>query len=252
MAVLAFEGSFPILYGTYPVPVGSRIVQGYLARPDNAGTFPAVLLLHDISGITGTEKDLARRLARNGYVTLAVDLYQGRRPPADLDAALAAYTTTSDEAALIAIDEGYQFLQSDDIPWTAKPDVAVVGLDVGGRFALLYAFDNPTAVRAVVVAYTPLGGDEDRTRLLAAVIPRLSVPVLGVFGAEDEKVPVESVDLAAQLAPGGQWLLYEGAGHDFLDPDAPSYHGGAASDAEARMLELLGATMPQPRPAAAG
>ena len=37
-----------------------------------------------------------------------------------------------------------------------------------------------------------------------------------------------------------------------FDPDATSYHGGAASDAEARMLELLGATMPPPRPAAAG
>ena len=134
MAVLAFEGSFPILYGTYPVPVGSTIVQGYLARPDNAGTFPAVLLLHDISGITGTEKDLARRLARKGYVTLAVDLYRGRRSPADLDAAIAAYTATTDQAALLAIDEGYQFLQSEDIPWTAKPDVAVVGLDVGGSF----------------------------------------------------------------------------------------------------------------------
>jgi carboxymethylenebutenolidase len=251
MAVLAFEGNYPILYGTYLVPVGSTIVQGYLARPDNAGTFPAVLLLHDISGITGTEKDLARRLARKGYVTLAVDQYSRRRPPADLDEALDAYAATSDEAALTAIDEGYQFLQSEDIPWTAKPEVSVIGLDIGGRFALLYAFDNP-AVRSVVVAYTPLGGDEDRSRLLGAVIPRLSVPVLGVFGAEDDKVPVESVDLAAQLAPGGQWLLYEGAGHDFLDPDSTSYHAGAANDAEARILELLGATMPQPRPAAAG
>jgi carboxymethylenebutenolidase len=251
MAVLAFEGSFPILYGSYPVPVGTGIVQGYLARPDDSGTFPAVLLLHDISGITGTEKDLARRLARRGYITLAVDLYRQRRPPSGLDAALDAYASTSDEAALIAIDEGYQFLQSEDFPWTAKPDVALVGLDVGGRFALLYAFENP-AVRAVVAAYPPLGGDEDRSRRLGAVLPRLSVPVLGVFGGEDEKVPVESVDVAAQLAPGGQWLLYEGASHDFLDPDAASYHGGAASDAEARMLELLGATMPQPRPAAAG
>jgi carboxymethylenebutenolidase len=251
MAVLAFEGRFPILYGSYPVPVGSSIVQGYLARPDDAGIFPSVLLLHDISGITGTEKDLARRLARRGFVALAVDLYRRRRPPADLDDAFAAYAATKDESALIAIDEGYQFLQSEDVPWTSKPDVALVGLDIGGRFALLYAFDNP-AVRSVVVAYTPLGGDEDRSRPLAAVIPRLSVPILGVFGADDDKVPVESVDLAAQLAPGGQWLLYEGAGHDFLDPDATSYHGGAASDAEARMLELLGATMPPPRPAAAG
>ena len=101
-------------------------------------------------------------------MALAVDLYRRRRPPADLDDALAAYAATNDESALIAIDEGYQFLQSEDVPWTSKPDVALVGLDIGGRFALLYAFDNP-AVRSVVVAYTPLGGDEDRSRPLAAV-----------------------------------------------------------------------------------
>ena len=58
-------------------------------------------------------------------------------------------------------------------------------------------------------------------------------------------VPVEGVDEAQALNGHGVWIRYENVGHDFLDDDSDSYDSGAASDAMARILATLAATLPQ-------
>ena len=86
MAVLSHEGTHPIMYGALPLPFGAGLRTGYLARPDAAGTFPVVLVLPTLDGLTGLEKDLCRMFARSGLVAIAVDFYrQGgeEMPPVD-------------------------------------------------------------------------------------------------------------------------------------------------------------------------
>ncbi len=205
-----------------------------------------VLVLHDIYGLTSHEKDLCRRLARHGLVALGVDLYRGSAPPRDatLDEAVTAYQTLPDDRALRDVDEAYEFLMSPDVPWAVKGPVGLLGIDVGGRLALLYAATHAHVV-AVAAVCAPLAGDEERGYQVAAALREVAVPVLGLYGADDELIPPQSVDVAQQMSPGGRWLLYEGVGHDFLNEQAAGYDRDAATDALVRLTEFLTATLPR-------
>lgn len=237
MAVLAHEGSYSIMYGRFGIPVGIGYRSGYLARPDKAGRYPVVLIAPALSGLSSHERDLCRDLARQGLAALAIDLY--RKPADDPEE---AYRALSDRRALTDFDEAHEFLTSEDVDW-AQPGIGLLGLDVGGRFALALAANRPW-VRSVAVVYTPLTGDDDREIQVAGLLSHLGVPVMGLYGAEDELIQVDTVDEAQRRNESGQWLLYEGAGHDFLDVTSDGYHPDAAADAQARLVEFFQQTLP--------
>jgi dienelactone hydrolase len=79
---------------------------------------------------------------------------------------------------------------------------------------------------------------------VAGYLDNLPIPVLGLYGAADDLVTVETVDEAQRRNEHGQWLLYEGAGHSFLDADASDYQPDAASDASPRLVEFFRSTLP--------
>lgn len=245
MAVLQHEGTIEILYRDFAMPTGARFTTGYLARPDRIGAYPLVMLVPPLRGITSFVKDLARRLARNRYAVLVPDLTRGAHPGPDapFDDLVAAYHRIRVRRALTDIDDAIAFAFADPAGWAREGRVGMVGIDVGGRFAITYAAHRQRQVGALCVAYAPLAGDEDRKFRVADALEMLPMPVLGLYGSEDGLVPPEGVDEAQRRNGHGQWILYEGVGHDFLDDDSDSYHHGATSDALARLLALLAATL---------
>ncbi len=237
MAVLAHEGTYPIMYGAWPIPIGTAHRTGYVARPDEAGRFPVVIVVPDLNGLNSFEKDLCRQLARVGIAAVAVDLYRSDGDP------LGAYNSLSDTRALTDLDETYEFVTSDDVLWNAGEKVGLLGLDVGGRFALAKAARS-SWVASLVCVGTPLTGDENREIRVADHLAHLPVPVLALYGAEDDLVAAATVDEAQARNGHGQWLLYEGAGHGFLDPTGEGYEASAAGDAVQRMIGFFKATLP--------
>jgi carboxymethylenebutenolidase len=238
MAVLPHEGTFSIMYGSWPVPIGATLRTQYLARPDVAGQFPVVMVLPTLDGLTAFEKDLCRSLARVGIAALALDFYRGEGEP------LAEYDQLADARALTDIDEAHEFLESDDVDWVADGNLGLLGIDVGGRFALIAAATR-SWVGSVAVADSPLTGDEDRPLQVAEYLDHLPVPVLGLYGAEDDLIDVSTVDEAQRRNDHGQWLIYEGAGHGFLDVDSPTYDVDAATDARARIFDFFRSSLPK-------
>lgn len=226
------------MYGPWPLPVGAGHRTGYLARPDKAGTFPVVVVLPTIEGLTSFEKDLCRRLARNGIVGIAVDFYRSG------DDALDAYNQLSDRRAITDLDEVHEFIISEDVDWAADGGIGLFGADVGGRFALMAAARRDWALSAVV-AYTPLTGDEDREFLVADSLGHLPIPILGLYGSADDLIDSDSVDEAQRRNEHGQWLLYDGAGHGFLDIEHENYEASAADDAHARILAFFQSSLPK-------
>ena len=235
--MLPHEGTFSIMYGNLNVPVGSGYRRGYLARPDEAGRFPTVLLLPGATGLSSSDKDFSRRLARRGLACLAVDLYPGADDP------LLAYQARSDRELLTDLDEAYEFLQSEEVIWAIQGGVGVVGFDIGGRFALILAAHRPW-VRGCVVVSTPLTGDEQRDHQVADMLDHIGVPVLGLFGAADTLIAAETIDEAQRRNDHGQWLLYENAGHAFYDDSSPDYEAAAAADAFSRISSFLASCLP--------
>lgn len=240
MAVLSHEGTYPIMYGTWPIPVGSGHRSGYISRPDEAGQFPVVFVLPDLGGLGSSEKDICRRLARSGFAALAIDLYGEKGDGLDL------YSAMTDDRALFVIDELHQFVVSDDVAWKIDDNVGILGTDVGGRFGLIKAATRDW-VRSLVLCYTPLTGDEEREHQVADYLDHLPVPVLGLYGTDDEWIDKETVDEAQRRNDHGQWLLYEGVGHGFLDIEGSDFDQSAADDAFARIKAFFGASLPEAR-----
>lgn len=237
VAVLSHEGTYSIMYGPSPFPFGTGHRTGYLSRPDMAGKFPVVFVLPGIGGLSSFEKDLCRRLARNGVAGLAIDFYI---KPID---AHAAYDALTDSRAMTDLDELHEFVASEDVEWALSSGVGLFGSDVGGRFSLMAASRRDWA-KSVAVAYTPLTGDEERGFQVASALGNLPVPVLGLYGTDDELIDADSVDEAQRRNDHGQWLLYEGANHGFLDVEDPRFDQSGADDAIARLLEFFKATLP--------
>jgi dienelactone hydrolase len=218
--VLAHEGTYPVLYGSYDLPVGSGHSPGYLARPDQAGRFPTVLVLPE-AGLTSHHKDLCRRLARRGLAAVAVDL------------ALAGGA-----AAAVFVGEASEFVTSADVTWAIENQLGIIGLGAGGEAGLIYATDHPE-IRAVVLVSTAL----DQTSSAANALPRLVVPVLGLFGADD--MSGSAVDDGC--IPQGSFVVYQGVGGGFLDDGSAEYDAAAAADAFRRLVEFLSRALPEAR-----
>ena len=242
VAVLPHEGTYSVMYGPLPVSVGSGYRRGYLARPDKAGRFPVVLLVPDLDGLGAHEKHVARRLARRGLAVVVIDLYP--QAPTSRDDALAAYHQLTDFEAMRTLDEAVEYLSSEDIDWAQCDSVGVLGLDVGGRFALIQAAHRRW-VGACAVVSAPLTGDEDRRHPVADMLEHLAPPILGLYGADDSLISTDTVDEAQRRNPAGTWLLYEGAGHGFLDEVGPEFEEPSAEDAIARLTDFFLAHLPR-------
>ena len=225
------------MYGSLPLPIGSGHQPGYIARPDAAGRFPVVLVLPSLNGLTSFEKDMCRTLARSGIVGISPDFYRSGDSP------LEAYNGLDDSRAITDIDELHDFIVSDDVDWNVSKDIGVLGTDVGGRFAIVTAGTRPW-IKALVVGYTPLTGDDERQFQVAEYLDHLPVPVLGLYGRNDELIDNSTVDEAQRRNGHGQWLLYQDAGHDFLDVEAKGFDSAAAADATARIVAFFKATLP--------
>jgi carboxymethylenebutenolidase len=230
MAVLAHEGPYSILYGPFGVPTGSGYAPGYIARPDQFGRFPTVLLAPDEGVVDSDVKDIARRLARRGLAVVVIGSARGGDAP-------------DDERVGVDLDEAQQFLASDDIDWTFPDALGLMGLGSGGRSVLVHAAYRPW-VRAVVTVGGPLSGDEDGEQPVLGLLPHVAAPVLGLYGAEDDSISPGLVDQAQGATPRGQWLLYEGSGTGFWDIDSDGYDQGASDDAEARITAFMLAALP--------
>jgi carboxymethylenebutenolidase len=176
---------------------------------------------------------MARRLASEGYVTLAVDLYGGRSAATPDEArALMQESLTQGEALMSSMDQALTHLRVVQ----GAPRVGVVGWCFGGGWSLETALAHPRAVDAAVMYYGRVITDEGR---LAA----LEAPLLGHFGATDSSIPVADVrtmeSALDRLGKDVEVNIYEGAGHAFANPSGQAYVEMAAEMAWGRTLAFF-------------
>jgi dienelactone hydrolase len=81
---------------------------------------------------------------------------------------------------------------------------------------------------------------------VADMLNHVAVPVLGLYGSADQLIAAETVDAAQDRNQNGQWLLYEGAGHNFIDEGSSEYDPASAGDAESRIIQFFQSTLPKP------
>jgi carboxymethylenebutenolidase len=221
-------------------------IGGTLARPAGPGPRPGVVVAHEVFGPTDHIRDVARRLAAEGFVALAPDLWSRDRgrtfPEGETDLLrLKAFVETIPDARLTGdLAAAARHLRA--LPGVRPDAVGVVGLCMGGIYAFHLACE-PGAVQACVDFYGRL-----RTDAPSPLHPRgnlerageLRCPFLGVFGAMDNLIPLKDVlALKESLGGRGHVIAYPRAGHAFLNDTRPSYREEEAKDAWRRAVLFL-------------
>jgi carboxymethylenebutenolidase len=224
-----------VVYAT----VGGRPVTGYLARPKGSerNKLPALIVIHEWWGLNANVRDEAERLAGEGYVALAVDLYQGvtaEVPPAAMK--LSRGLTENPGPAEDNLRQAYAYLTGD----LKAPRVGTIGWCLGGRWSFRTAQLFPAEVDAAVIYYGSVKADD-------ADVAKLRMPVLGLFGSKDRVVPLPMVQAfeaqAQRLGRDVTIKVYDGADHAFANPSGTAYDAPAAEDAWARTTAFLAANL---------
>ena len=214
--------------------VDEELVYGYFVFPsDMIEPLPAVILAHEWWGLNDTMREWADQLAAEGYIVLAVDLFQGKTATSPAAAReLMTEIVENPEAAETNIRSAYEFVTET----AGAPRTGVVGWGLGGTWSLNTAMLFPDELDAAVIYYGQVTSDEDKLRPVTA-------PLLGFFGAKDRTVSSESVenfDASLQrLRKNYEIETYRGVGRGFSNPTDNNYDANAANDSWQRMLEFL-------------
>lgn len=208
---------------------GETEVPAYLARPDDEHAHPGIVVIQEWWGLVPHIKEVAERIAREGYVALAPDLYHGEKAE-EPDEARKLAMKLDRERAVAEIEGAMDHLRG--LEAVGSGQIGLVGWCMGGGLALSTAAEVED-VGAVVVFYGRPLEDEDAIRIEAAV--------LGHYGELDQGIPVGSVRAFEEaMTSHGIFCdirIYPGAGHAFFNETRAAYDPDAAMAAWKRTLE---------------
>lgn len=211
-------------------PSNAHQTPGYLAIPSGPGPYPGVIAIQEWWGLVGHIKSVADRLAAEGFVVLAPDLYHGETASEPDEARKLAMALKRGQA-IEEIHAAADYLKT---LANTNGKVGYVGWCMGGGLALSTAAAHPAD--AVVCFYgRPLEASE---------AARIQAPVLGLYGEKDAGIPLSLVhDFEQQLAAQGtphSIQIFPEADHAFFNEDRPSvYHPQAAAAAWQQTLAWL-------------
>ena len=213
-------------------------MSAFLARPTDAGKYPAVIVVMEAFGLNEHIKDVARRVAAEGYVTLAPDMYY-RQPNAvagydQLPEAIRLMTALRDDAIVADLAAVVSHLQSQD---SVRGDrIGITGFCMGGRISFLAACKNSQIKAAAPFYGGGIGGLLDQA-------PKITCPLLLFFGDQDPFIPNDEVakikSTLEQLKKNAEVVVYPGAPHGFFCNERDSYRPEAAKDAWERLKRFL-------------
>ncbi|MBW8849035.1 MAG: dienelactone hydrolase family protein [Burkholderiales bacterium] len=228
--------------GSVNIPVGDFQMPAYRAAPAGKKNLPVVLVACEIFGVHEHIADVCRRLARQGYLAIAPELF-ARHGNAG------AYTDIPkliSEVVAKAADAQVNGDLDATVAWAAAHGgdtarLAITGFCWGGRTVWSYAAHN-AKLNAAVAWYGPVArnyhaGDQTVIERAASI----KAPVLGLYGAADGGIPVETLtQLEAALKAAGntrcEFVVYPDTPHGFYADYRPSYRPAAAEGGWKRCL----------------
>jgi carboxymethylenebutenolidase len=216
---------------------GDETVQAVLYTPSGSGPFPALVVIHEWWGLNDWVKDQASKLADQGYVTLAIDLYRGKVATTP-DQAHEIMRGVPEDRAQRDLHAAVVFLKSQS---NVKPNrIGSIGWCMGGGYSLDVALQEPD-LAATVINYGHLATDLD-------AIKKINAPILGLFGAQDQGITPDDVHkFEASMKQAGKKIdikIYDDAGHGFENPNnKDGYRAADTADAWDRTVKFLAAAL---------
>jgi carboxymethylenebutenolidase len=214
---------------------GDETVHGIEYTPSGPGPFPAIVVIHEWWGLNDWVKEQAAKLADQGYVTLAIDLYRGKVAK-DPDTAHQIMRGVPEDRAKRDLAAAVTYLKSQK---NVKGDrIGSIGWCMGGGYSLDVALQEPT-LAATVINYGHLATDP-------AALKKINASILGLFGGLDQGITPDDVNkFAQQLKSMGKSVdvkIYPDAGHAFENPNnKDGYRAADAADAWQRTVAFFAA-----------
>jgi len=220
--------------GDFQVPI-------YEARPAATGKYPIVLVIPEVFGMHEHIKDVTRRFAKEGFLSLTFEPYAregGVFHLPNIEAVRKVVDPVPDERVMGDLDALVAYAKQH--PAGGADRIGVTGFCRGGMYPLLFAAHRRD-VRAAVPWYGQLRPAKTpgvRTVGPLDIAAKIDCPVLGLYGGEDLGIPVSDVkEMEGALKAAGktaEFVIYPGAPHAFFADYRPSYRAEAAKDAWAR------------------
>lgn len=210
-------------------------MEAFEAKPKAGEGYPGIVVLMEAFGLNDHIKKVTQRIAQEGYVAIAPDLYHRESerivPYSDLQKAIGIMNRLQDTKVMDDVGAAIAHLKSQH---RVKPGaIGVTGFCMGGRFTYLSAAHHNKDVKAAVVFYgggIPVGKPSPLSRT-----GEISCPIYLFFGGKDPLIPQEHVaEINQALAANNvsfQTKVYPEATHGFFCDDRASYHEVAAQDA---------------------
>jgi carboxymethylenebutenolidase len=228
--------------GTTEIPTKDGKLPAYYAKPAKQGVFPVILVNEEIFGVHEYIKDVCRRLAKAGYLAVATEYYARIGDLSKMTDVKQIFADVISKAP----DAQYMSDVDATATWAAHHGgsatrIGVMGFCRGGRQTWLYAAHNPH-LKAAVAYYGPLLGTPTPIQPQTAmdIAATIKCPLLGLYGAQDQSIPVESVRQAEAKAKAAhkivEIVIYDDAPHGFHADYRPSYRQADAEDAWKRTL----------------
>ena len=212
---------------------GEESVNAMLYVPQGKGPFPALIVIHEWWGLNDWVKEQAAKLAGEGYVTLAIDLYRGKVAETP-DLAHELMRGVPEDRAIRDLKAAYDFLASQ--PNVKKDRIGSIGWCMGGGYSLDVAIAEPN-LAATVINYGHLATE-------ASDLEKIHAPILGLFGGQDRGITPDDVNKFQQsmekLGKKIEVKIYPDAGHAFENPNnKQGYRAGDTADAWQRTVAFL-------------
>lgn len=202
---------------------------GYFVRPSDMAFYPGVVMIHENRGLRPEIKMAAEQLAKEGYMVLAVDLFDGKVVESQEE----AQALTKDFDLRVGVSN--MRLAVDYLHNKGAVKVASLGWCFGGGQSLELALSGEK-LDATVIYY-------GRLKTTEADLRPIKWPVLGIFGAEDQVVSTESVhefeEALNDLGVQNEMHIYPAVGHAFANPSGMNYSPEATKAAWAETLAFL-------------
>lgn len=203
---------------------GGDSVRAYVAYPERKDKAPAMVVIHEIFGLTDWEPTVADKLAGQGYVAIVPDMLSSRWgiTPPNPDSGRKLMAQLTPDGITADLDAAYDYVTH--LPSVKKDRVGVIGFCWGGGQTFRYATNNPK-LKAAVVCYGPapsLPMQPGQSPVLdSAALGRINAKILGVYGENDARINtmLPTVGgLMKQLNKPFDADSYPGTGHGFLKP----------------------------------
>jgi carboxymethylenebutenolidase len=228
--------------GEIKIPTSDGSIPAYRAMPSKGRAFPAVIVVQEIFGVHEHIKDVCRRLAKLGYLAVAPELYARQGDVSKLtdvnDIIAKVVSKVADAQVMADLDATVAWVKESGEGNVEK--LGITGFCWGGRIVWLYAAHNPR-VKAAVAWYGRLVGkpSELQPKHPIDIAASLKVPVLGLYGGDDQGIPLDTVEqmrkaLQAARSPS-EIVVYPNTPHGFHADYRASYRKEQAEDGWRRL-----------------